>query len=103
MVVRNEEDPGHGHGVYFVTAIDYHFHDAHPTVPLTPDRVLVVTNEGSDVHNVTIPGTTFSRDVRPGHSLYVGRIGSLFTKPGRYPFFCRYHLDRGMKGVIVVR
>jgi hypothetical protein len=103
VVVRNIQDPGHGHGTYFVTAIDYHFHDAHPTVPLTRDRRLVIVNEGSNLHNVTIVGTDFSRDVRPGHHIAIRRIDSLFAKPGRYPFFCSYHVDRGMKGVIVVR
>jgi hypothetical protein len=103
IVIRDEQDPGHGRGAYFITAIDYHFHDAHPTVPLSADRILVVDNQGSALHNVTIPGTTYTHDVKPGHSLYIGRIGNLFTKPGRYPFFCRYHVDRGMKGLIVVK
>ena len=30
---------------YVVTAIDYHFHDAHPTFPIGPDRDLVVKND----------------------------------------------------------
>jgi plastocyanin len=26
----------------------------------------------------------------------------LFGKPGRYPFVCRFHGDRGMTGVLVI-
>ena len=91
------------HGPYYVTAIDYHFHDAHPTVPLSPGRKLVFANESDNIHNVTIPGTSFSRDFKPGHLISIDPVGSLLSKPGRYPFFCTFHVDRGMKGVIVVR
>jgi plastocyanin len=91
-----------GRPAYVVTAIDYHFHDAHPTIPIGQGRDLVVTNAGRNVHNVTIPGTTYSRDVSPGHRLVIRDIAAFLGGPGEYPFFCRFHDSLGMKGVIVI-
>ena len=87
---------------YVVTAIDYHFHDAHPTTPIGPGRDLVVTNDGRNVHNVTIPGTTYSQDVAPGHRLVIHDIAAFLGGPGEYPFFCRHHESLGMTGVIII-
>jgi hypothetical protein len=87
---------------YVVTAIDYHFHDAHPSRRLSPDREVVISNQGSNVHNVTFELTTFVRDIRPGERLSLGPIGDLLDEPGRYRFACKYHLDRGMSGVLIV-
>ncbi|MGH2635225.1 MAG: cupredoxin domain-containing protein [Actinomycetota bacterium] len=86
---------------YVVTAIDYHFHDAHPTLPITPGRDLVVNNAGRNRHNVTIPALGFSNDVAPGARRTIEDIASRLT-PGRYQLYCALHLDRGMKGVIVI-
>jgi hypothetical protein len=86
---------------YVVTAIDYHFHDAHPTFPIERGRDLVVKNQGRNLHNVTIPALGFSRDVRPGASLTIAEIADRLA-PGRYELFCRLHRDRGMTGVIVI-
>jgi plastocyanin len=87
---------------YVVTAIDYHFHDAHPTTPIGPGRDLVVTNDGRNVHNVTIPGTTYSQDVAPGDRLVIRNIAAFLGGPGEYPFFCRFHQSLGMTGVIII-
>jgi plastocyanin len=86
---------------YVVTAIDYHFHDAHPTFPITPGRELIVDNEGRNVHNVTIPALGFAGDVRPGGRLVVGEVAAELA-PGRYELVCEIHIDRGMTGVIVI-
>jgi plastocyanin len=88
-------------GPYVVTAIDYHFHDAHPTAPIGPGRDLVVSNAGRNVHNVTIPGLAYGRDVAPGERLTIPDIGGRLA-PGRYAMFCVYHRDRAMTGVIVI-
>jgi len=90
------------HPAYVVTAIDYHFHDAHPTTPIGPGRDLVVKNDGRNVHNVTIPGTTYSEDVRPGDRLVIRNIAAFLRGPGEYPFFCRFHESLGMTGVIII-
>jgi plastocyanin len=87
---------------YVVTAIDYHFHDAHPSRLLDPGREVVISNQGSNIHNVTFQGTSFVRDVRPGERLSLGPIGDLLPEPGRHMFACKYHLDRGMRGVLLV-
>jgi len=87
---------------YVITAIDYHFHDAHPTTPIGPGRDLVVQNDGRNVHNVTIPGTTYSQDVAPGRRLVIRDIAAFLGGPGEYPFFCRFHQSLGMTGVIVI-
>lgn len=86
---------------YVVTAIDYHFHDAHPTLPIAAGRDLVVKNEGRNVHNVTIDALAFTRDVRPGDRLTVDGITDRL-QPGRYSLVCRYHEDRGMTGTVVI-
>jgi plastocyanin len=86
---------------YVVTAIDYHFHDAHPTFPIAPGRDLVVKNAGRNVHNVTIPALEISTDVAPGGELTIEDVAGRLD-PGRYELMCRYHIDRGMTGVIVI-
>jgi hypothetical protein len=89
-------------GPYVVTAIDYHFHDAHPSQPIPLDRPLQFSNQGRNVHNVTIPGTGVDRTIQPGERIAFDPIGSLFEEPGRYAFFCEFHRDRAMSGTLVV-
>jgi hypothetical protein len=89
-------------GPYVVTAIDYHFHDAHPTLPIRSGRDLVVKNAGRNVHNVTIPALGYSEDVQPGRQLTISDVAAKFGAAGRYPFVCLYHRDRAMRGVIVI-
>jgi plastocyanin len=87
---------------YVITAIDYHFHDAHPTFPIAPGRDLVVKNAGRNLHNVSIPALGYSRDVAPGEQLVIPDVASLFDSPGRYTLVCIYHQDRGMNGTLVI-
>ena len=87
---------------YVVTAVDNHFHDAHPSEPIALDRTLVFKNEGRNLHNVTISRTTLSRDIEAGERFSIAQIGSLVDGPGRYRLICRYHADLGMTGDLVV-
>jgi plastocyanin len=87
---------------YIVTAVNYRFHDAHPTLPLQEGQDLVVKNGTENLHNVTIPALGVSQDIPPGEQIRFPDIASSFAKPGRYTFFCQYHHDRGMTGVIVI-
>lgn len=87
---------------YVVTAVDNHFHDAHPSEPLALDRSLVFKNSGRNLHNVTIAGTALSRDLEPGESFTIPSLGSLVDGPGRYRLICKYHADLGMSGDLVV-
>jgi len=87
---------------YVITAIDYHFHDAHPTFPIAPGRDLAIRNQGRNVHNVTIAALDYSQDVKPGERLVIEDVASRFDGAGRYSMVCIYHEDRGMTGVIVI-
>ena len=87
---------------YVVTAIDYHFHDAHPSLPIELERAVQFSNQGRNPHNVTIEGTAYDRTIQPGERITIRAIGSLLRRPGRYPFVCKLHADRGMNGVLVL-
>ena len=87
---------------YVVVAIDYHFHDAHPSRPIELDRALQFSNQGSNRHNVTIAGTDYDRTFGPGVRVTIDPVSSLLPEPGRYPFVCKLHADRGMSGELVV-
>jgi plastocyanin len=87
---------------YVITAIDYHFHDAHPTFPIAPGRDLVVKNAGRNLHNVSIPALDYSEDVRPGEQIVIPDVASQFASSGRYTLVCVYHQDRGMNGTLVI-
>ncbi len=89
-------------GPYVVTAIDYHFHDAHPSLPIALGRAVQFSNQGSNRHNVTIEGTTYDRTFRPGLRVTIDPISLLLPSPGTYSFVCKLHADRGMSGVLVV-
>ena len=86
---------------YVVTAIDYHFHDAHPTSPIAPGRDLVVKNAGRNTHNVTFEALGVNEDIAPGSALTIEDIADRLD-PGRYTFFCHFHIDRGMTGDVVI-
>jgi hypothetical protein len=88
-------------GPYVVTAIDNHFHDAHPTLPIGSGRDLVVRNRGRNLHNVTIDALEYSMDVQPGDRLTIEDV-TRRLEPGRYTLVCRYHDDLGMTGTIVI-
>jgi hypothetical protein len=87
---------------YVITAIDYHFHDAHPTQPLSTGRTVVVSNVGRNTHNVSIPGTSFSADVKPGDRLRIPEIGEVLDGAGSHAFVCSYHANLGMRGRLVI-
>ena len=89
-------------GPYVVTAIDYHFHDAHPSLAIPVDRAVQFSNQGRNPHNVTIEGTAYDRTIQPGERITIDPIRSLLPEPGRYAFVCRLHADRGMSGVLVL-
>jgi hypothetical protein len=102
---RPTPEPGTGDrtpGPYVMTAIDYHFHDAHPSLAIPLDRAVQFSNQGQNPHNVTIRGTDYDRTMQPGERITIDPIGSLLPAPGRYPFVCKLHADRAMSGVLVL-
>jgi cupredoxin-like protein len=94
------DDPSQPYGI---TAIDYHFHDAHPTFPLAPSRTVTWTNDGTVVHNVTLPQLGYSKDVPLGATIRIRDLGRKLGGPGTYTFFCAYHENLGMIGTIIIR
>jgi plastocyanin len=87
---------------YYVATIDYHFHDAHPSLPITPNRAVVFTSHARNIHNVTIVGASYSRDLPVGGEIVIDPISSVLPEEGVYDFFCSYHRDREMVGVLVI-
>jgi plastocyanin len=59
-------------------------------------------NDGSQRHNLTIPGTGFSVDLAPGRKESRPGLDQAHVPPGTYEFFCRFHRDRGMTGELHV-
>jgi plastocyanin len=88
--------------LHTVTAIDYHFHDAHPTPPMVLGATLRFLNQGRSLHNVSFPETGYSVDIEPGGEIVIEQLSDLFDAPGRYELICNYHSDRGMTGVVVI-
>jgi hypothetical protein len=90
-------------GPYVSVAVDNHFHDIHPSDPpsIQQDRPFEVKNEGANLHNFTVAGTSISVDLEPGASLSWARIGD-HLKPGFYHVYCRYHVSVGMVGTFFV-
>jgi hypothetical protein len=87
---------------WVVTAIDYHFHDAHPTPELNPSQPLVFRNAGRNLHNVTIPAAGYDHDIAPGEELAIDVLGERLQPGGTYRLVCTIHADRGRGGRIVV-
>lgn len=88
---------------YGIVAIEYHFHDAHPSLPLAPSRTVVWTNEGTLTHNVTIPQINFSQDFEPGQTITIKDLGKKLGEPGVYNFYCRFHEQLGMVGTLIIK
>jgi hypothetical protein len=87
---------------WVVTAVNYHFHDAHPTPRLNPETALVFKNATQTLHNVSFQGLDFDMDLPAGAEFSIDPMSSLFPRPGHYLFVCSYHADRGMGGRVVV-
>jgi hypothetical protein len=99
VIVQQPDDPSHPYGI---VAIDYHFHDAHPSLPLLPNRTVTWTNDGSVTHNVTFATIGFSKDLQVGDSFKIADLGRKLGGPGTYTFYCKYHQTLGMVGTIVI-
>jgi hypothetical protein len=90
-------------GPFVVVAVDNHFHDIHPIdhTEISETRPFIVKNEGNNLHNFTVLGTTISVDIPPGEWLTWPRLGDHLV-PGSYAVICKYHEYAGMVGDFVV-
>jgi hypothetical protein len=85
---------------WVITAVDNHFHDAHPTPDLDPGSSIVIKNAGRNLHNVTFVGTDYSEDIEPGGELVIDPIRDLLPPPGPWTLICQYHASQAMQGTI---
>jgi plastocyanin len=90
-------------GPFVTVAVDNHFHDIHPVdhTRIAEDRPFILKNEGRNLHNFTVVGTSISVDVAPGHRMTWSRLGD-HLPPGSYTVFCKYHAYLNMTGDFVV-
>lgn len=86
---------------YVSVAVDNHFHDVHveDDITITEGQGFIIKNQGSNLHNVTIPELDFNEDIATGEQ--VDFLGD--TMPaGTYSIVCKYHASEGMIGRINV-
>jgi plastocyanin len=66
----------------------------------TTSQAIVITNNGTALHNFSIEGTSISVDTKPGETTRLEAPGPSFA-PGTYTIFCKYHRSQGMVGSLV--
>jgi plastocyanin len=67
----------------------------------TPGEKLTIelSNEGSALHNFSIPDQSIDQDVQPDAK---GEVPVTFPDSGTLVFFCKYHQSQGMVGALEV-
>jgi plastocyanin len=67
----------------------------------TPGQKLTIelSNEGSALHNFSIPDQSIDQDVQPDTK---GEVTVTFPDSGTLVFFCKYHQSQGMVGALEV-
>ncbi|MBK5226992.1 MAG: hypothetical protein JJE05_00590 [Actinobacteria bacterium] len=108
----SEEEPGGSRtilqpttGPYVSVAVNDHFHDVHPEddVQLAGDRSLVIKNQGSNLHNVTLVEAHIDVDLKTGEEYSIGPPLTDLLEVGKtYIFFCKYHPEAQMLGQFTV-
>jgi plastocyanin len=94
----NTPPPGAPGGTVNVSLKNFAFNPS--SISGSVSGTMVVKNEDTTLHNVTIEGTAVDQDVQPGQAF-------TFTPPapfdpGTYNVFCKYHKSRGMVAVLTV-
>jgi plastocyanin len=59
---------------------------------------ITIRNEGSALHNLTVEGQDFTKDVSPGET----ETEDLELPAGSYSIFCRFHRAQGMVGTLTI-
>ena len=60
------------------------------------ELTLSLTNEGAELHNLTLQDQSIDTDISAGQSEV--KVKVKFPAAGSLTFFCEYHLDTGMRG-----
>ncbi len=86
---------------YVSVAVDNHFHDIHveDNITIAFEQGFIVKNQGSNLHNVTIPELDFNEDIEPGEQV---EFLDDTMAPGTYSVVCKYHGDQGMVGKLII-
>jgi plastocyanin len=69
------------------------------TLTVKQGTTISVTNVGSAAHTFTATGQTIDIENQPGQSQQV----AIDLAPGTYPFICRFHVNQGMTGTLIVQ
>jgi plastocyanin len=85
-------------GEVTIQEVDFSFQPS--TVNANTSQAIVITNNGSALHNFSIEGTPISVDTQPGETTSLEAPGPSFA-PGTYTIFCKYHRAQGMEGTLV--
>jgi plastocyanin len=59
---------------------------------------ITIKNEGAAMHNLTVEGQDFNKDVNPGET----ENEDLELPAGTYTIFCRFHRSQGMEGTLAI-
>jgi plastocyanin len=63
------------------------------------ELTIELSNEGSALHNISIPDQSIDQDVQPDTK---GEVTVTLPDSGTLVFFCKYHQSRGMVGALEV-
>jgi plastocyanin len=85
-------------GEVTIQEVEFSFQPAQITA--NTSQPIVITNNGTALHNFSIEGTSISVDTQPGDTTRLEAPGPSFA-PGTYTFFCKYHRAQGMVGTLV--
>ncbi len=84
-----------------LVARDFTFEPAELPASAGSQVTLTFSNEGDVAHNLSVPAISVDFDFEPGTSENVIFVAP--PTPGPLEFFCKFHQDRGMRGVFDVR
>jgi len=76
---------------------NYFFDPGSVKAPAGKKITLELVNDSSAEHNFTLTEQGVSKDVEPGEE---GEVTVTMPKSGTLIFYCKYHRDRGMTGML---
>ncbi|GHI00323.1 cupredoxin domain-containing protein [Neobacillus kokaensis] len=79
---------------------DDYFNPNAITIPNDRTTTLILKNKGKKEHTFTVEKLGIDAEVQPGKET---TITVKPTTPGTYELICRYHLNKGMVGKVIVK